>query len=152
MREVADAEVDVADPGGLELAWNERVICQTSRGNELGRVVQANHELGEQPEAPLKRVVRRATEVDKETSAANREEARRALRVFRDVVSEQGVVLETDQEVRVDFARMHHSALAQPVQETRRSRRLHRDQQTPGRLGVEQHLADGGAGLRAGRL
>ena len=81
------------DPGGLELAWNERVICQTSRGNELGRVVQANHELGEQPEAPLKRVVRRATEVDKETSAANREEARRALRVFRDVVREQGVEL-----------------------------------------------------------
>ena len=24
------------DPGGLELAWNEKVICQTSRGQELG--------------------------------------------------------------------------------------------------------------------
>jgi len=81
------------DPGGLELAWNERVVCQTSRGNELGRVVQANHELDENPETPLKRVVRRATEVDKETSAANREEAKRALRVFREVVREQGVEL-----------------------------------------------------------
>ena len=30
------------DPGGLELAWNEKVVCQTSRGQELGRVVQAN--------------------------------------------------------------------------------------------------------------
>lgn len=30
------------DAGGLDLAWNERVICQTSRGQELGRVVQAN--------------------------------------------------------------------------------------------------------------
>ena len=81
------------DPGGLELAWNERVICQTSRGQELGRVVKANHELEEEPSAPLKRVVRRATEVDKETAESNREEARRALRVFREVVREQGVTL-----------------------------------------------------------
>jgi len=81
------------DPGGLELSWNEKVICQTSRGQELGRVVKANHELEEEPGAPLKRVVRRATEVDKETSEANREEARRALRVFREVVREQGVAV-----------------------------------------------------------
>ena len=33
------------DPGGLDLAWNEKVVCQTSRGQEFGRVVQANHEL-----------------------------------------------------------------------------------------------------------
>ena len=81
------------DPGGLALAWNERVVCQTSRGQELGRVVKANHELEEEPGAPLKRVVRRATEVDKETSEANREEARRALRVFREVVREQRVAV-----------------------------------------------------------
>ena len=28
------------DPAGLELRWDERVICQTSRGREYGRVVQ----------------------------------------------------------------------------------------------------------------
>lgn len=81
------------DPGGLELAWNERVVCQTSRGQELGRVVRGNHELEEEPPGPLKRVVRRATEVDKETWAANREEARRALRLFREVAREQGAAL-----------------------------------------------------------
>ena len=81
------------EPGGLELAWNEKVICQTSRGHELGRVVKANHELEGEPEAPLKKVVRRATEVDHETYEANREEARRAMRVFREVVKEQGVEL-----------------------------------------------------------
>lgn len=81
------------DPGGLELAWNEKVVCQTSRGQELGRVVQANHEPKQELSAPLKRVVRRATEVDKETSEANREEARRAMRVFREVVHAQGVKL-----------------------------------------------------------
>jgi aryl-alcohol dehydrogenase-like predicted oxidoreductase len=30
------------DPAGLELAWDEKVICQTARGKEYGRVVQAN--------------------------------------------------------------------------------------------------------------
>ena len=32
------------DPDGLELAWNERVVCQTGNGQELGRVVKGNHE------------------------------------------------------------------------------------------------------------
>jgi cell fate regulator YaaT (PSP1 superfamily) len=81
------------DPGGLELGWNERVICQTSRGQELGRVVQGNRELPTEPKAPLKRVVRRATELDKETWAANREEARKAMRVFREVAREEGAKL-----------------------------------------------------------
>jgi cell fate regulator YaaT (PSP1 superfamily) len=81
------------DPGGLELAWNEQVVCQTSRGQELGRVVRPGHELEGQPGTPLKKVVRRATEIDHETAAANGEEARRAMRVFRDVVREQGVEL-----------------------------------------------------------
>lgn len=81
------------DPGGLELAWNEKVVCQTSRGQELGRVVKANHDLEGEPPAPLKRVVRRATEVDYETAEENREEARRAMRIFREVVKEQGVRL-----------------------------------------------------------
>lgn len=81
------------DPGGLELAWNEQVVCQTSRGQELGRVVQAGHELDAAPPSPLKQVVRRATEVDHERAAANREEARAAMRVFREVAREQGVQL-----------------------------------------------------------
>jgi cell fate regulator YaaT (PSP1 superfamily) len=83
------------DAGGLELAWNEKVVCQTSRGQELGRVVKANHELepGTAPGTPLKKVVRRATEVDLETVASNREEAARAMRVFREVVKQQQVEL-----------------------------------------------------------
>ncbi len=81
------------DPGELELAWDEKVVCQTARGQELGRVVKGNHELEEPADAPLKRVVRRATEVDHETAEANRDEARRAMRVFREVVREHGVEL-----------------------------------------------------------
>jgi cell fate regulator YaaT (PSP1 superfamily) len=82
------------DPGGLELAWNTRVICQTSRGLELGRVVKPNYELDAQPPPqPLKKVVRRATETDEETHLTNREEAKRAMRVFREVIRQTGVEL-----------------------------------------------------------
>ena len=77
------------DPGGLELAWNENVICATSRGQELGRVVKPNHEAGNEVAGDLKKVVRRATELDLETVAANRLEAKRAMRVFRDLLRRQ---------------------------------------------------------------
>ena len=80
------------DPGGLDLAWNERVICQTSRGQELGRVVKANHELADAPPG-LKRVVRRATETDEETDRENRAEAKRSMLVFREVMRTQGIDL-----------------------------------------------------------
>jgi cell fate regulator YaaT (PSP1 superfamily) len=78
------------DPAGLELAWNEKVICQTTHGHELGRVVQANHVLEAPPPAPLKKVVRRATEIDHERAAENRAEARRAMRVFRELLRATG--------------------------------------------------------------
>jgi cell fate regulator YaaT (PSP1 superfamily) len=81
------------DPAGLELAWNDKVICHTAHGQELGRVVQANHELEEAPRVPLKKVVRRATEVDQERASENKLEARRAMRVFRELVRRHGVEL-----------------------------------------------------------
>jgi cell fate regulator YaaT (PSP1 superfamily) len=79
------------DPGGLELAWNTRVICQTSRGLELGRVVKPNHELESEPSPPLKKVVRRATPTDEETNVSNQAEAERAMRVFREVLRHTGL-------------------------------------------------------------
>jgi cell fate regulator YaaT (PSP1 superfamily) len=81
------------DPGGLDLAWNTRVICQTSRGHELGRVVKPNHELEAAPSPPLKKVVRRATPTDEETLETNRVEAQSAIRVFRDVIRQSGLEL-----------------------------------------------------------
>jgi cell fate regulator YaaT (PSP1 superfamily) len=89
----AGGKVYSFDPSGLELAWNEKVICHTSRGQEYGRVVKPNHELEEAPPSQLKRVVRRATELDGETWEQNRKAAREAMRVFRAVAREQGAVL-----------------------------------------------------------
>ena len=74
------------DPAGLELHWNESVICQTARGRELGRVVEANREMPEQElTGPLKRIVRRAAPDDEEQVRKNRVEARRAMLLFREL-------------------------------------------------------------------
>ena len=78
------------DPDGLELAWNERVVCQTGNGQELGRVVKGNHVLEGRP-APLKKVVRRATEVDRERAAEHKAEAKEAMRVFRELLRRFGL-------------------------------------------------------------
>jgi len=79
------------DPDGVELAWNERVVCQTGNGQELGRVVKGNHLLEERPPAPLKKVVRRATEVDRERAAEHKAEAKEAMRVFRELLRRFGL-------------------------------------------------------------
>jgi len=84
------AKVYSFDPDGLELAWNDRVICQTSRGQELGRVVQPNHELGD-GSSSLKKVVRRATELDDETALENRKEASRAMLLLRDLIRRERI-------------------------------------------------------------
>lgn len=36
-------KVELLDPGSHELACNDRVICETPRGEEYGRVVQPAH-------------------------------------------------------------------------------------------------------------
>ena len=69
------------------------MICQTSRGQELGRVVKPNHEPGPEIPGDLRRVVRRATDVDLETWEANKAEAKNAMRTFREVIREAGVAL-----------------------------------------------------------
>ena len=79
------------DPAGLELAWNDKVICQTAHGQEFGRVVKPNHELVDAPQAPLKKIIRRATELDHEKVFENRAEAMRAMRLFRELLEQYGI-------------------------------------------------------------
>ena len=74
------------DPAGLELRWDENVICQTARGRELGRVVQANHDVPDSElTGPLKRVIRRAGADDHEQVRKNRIEAKRSMLLFREL-------------------------------------------------------------------
>ena len=80
------------DPGGLELAWNEKVICQTSRGQELGRVVKANHELdASRRDAAEEGRPPRDRGRPRDCARRTARRRRRAMRVFREVIREQGV-------------------------------------------------------------
>jgi cell fate regulator YaaT (PSP1 superfamily) len=81
------------DPDGLELRWDEKVICQTTRGLEYGRIVQTDREHDEASGLPLRKVVRRATPRDAETLKRNAEAARVALADFRDVVRSEGAAV-----------------------------------------------------------
>src|SRR4051794_20912776 len=78
------------DPNGLDLHWNEYVICQTSRGLEHGRVVQAHREHDETNGPPLRKVVRRATPRDAETVRKNQAAASEAMVVFRRALRSDG--------------------------------------------------------------
>ena len=120
------------DPDGLKLAWNTKVICHTSRGQELGRVVQPNYELEAPPAQPLKRVVRRATRADEETAARNRDEAKQAMRVLRELLRGSDLQLKpVSAELVFDGSRIVFSYQAETrpdltaLQETLRGR-LHR--------------------------
>jgi cell fate regulator YaaT (PSP1 superfamily) len=74
------------DPAGLDLRWDENVICQTARGRELGRVVEANHDVPDHElTGPLKRIVRRAAADDDEQVLKNRIESKRAMLLFREL-------------------------------------------------------------------
>jgi cell fate regulator YaaT (PSP1 superfamily) len=110
------------DPGDLELGWNDRVVCQTSRGRELGRVVQDPHEVSEGEAANrLKRVVRRANEADDERVRENREEAERAMSAFREAIERHDVPIKPiSAELVFDGSRLVFAYGAEGKVETRR--------------------------------
>ncbi len=142
------------DPGGLELAWDENVICQTSRGKEYGRVVKGNHEI---PDAELhgrlKRVVRRATDSDAEQVKENRRDAKRAMLLFRELIVQHGLPAKAiSSEVVFDGSRLVFSYGAEGRLETRRiqdelSQRLRRRVELRAVGPREQARLCGGYGL-----
>lgn len=75
--------VELLDPGALELHWNQRVICETARGEAYGRVVQPPHAHAGDPPGRLHRVLRVASPEDEATRRAQRERAAEIRRVFR---------------------------------------------------------------------
>jgi cell fate regulator YaaT (PSP1 superfamily) len=147
------------DPCGLELAWNERVICQTSRGKEYGRVVQPNHTLpDEELTGRLKRVIRRATPQDDQRVRENREEASRAMAVFRQVIESHGLpVKPIAAELVFDGSRLVFSYGSETRVDTRRaqeelSRRLRRRVELRAIGPREQARQCGGYGLCGTKL
>lgn len=80
------------DPAGLELSPGERVVTETARGNELGRVKHAERDVDQsQVVGTLKRVLRRATASDLDQERANEERAQRALDLCRERVASRAL-------------------------------------------------------------
>jgi len=85
--------VEQLDPNGIDLQWNDRVICEAPRGEEYGRVVEPPHPLeGATPDRVF-RVLRVATPEDDALRRAQRERAAEIRRAFRRevVVRHRGV-------------------------------------------------------------
>jgi cell fate regulator YaaT (PSP1 superfamily) len=142
------------DPGVLELAWNEKVICQTARGREYGRVVQPNHELpAAEPTGRLKRVVRVATDEDEQQVRENRNEAKRAMTAFREAIERHRLpVKPISAELVFDGSRLVLAYGAEGRVETRRvqeelTKRLHRRVELRAIGPREQSRLCGGYGL-----
>ena len=77
------------DPEDLELKNGMRVVVETSRGPECGRVVLGVREVGdERVSQPLRPVLRIATDKDLEREETNREKEKEAFRICRRKIEE----------------------------------------------------------------
>ncbi len=80
------------DPNGLELRGGTRVIVETSRGVECGRVVLGIREVDDsRVTQPLRPVLRIATEQDIEREETNREKEKEAYKICRKKIAERGL-------------------------------------------------------------
>lgn len=80
------------DPDTKDLKPNDRVIVETARGLEMGEVVVGPKEVGEEEIiAPLKKVIRKATEEDFEKAKENEEKARQAFNICIEKIAKHGL-------------------------------------------------------------
>ncbi len=80
------------DPQGITVSPGEAVIIETSRGIEYGECVKGNTVIAdEELVAPLRPVLRVATDEDKEAVAKNKEREKRAFRICQQKIEEHGL-------------------------------------------------------------
>ena len=91
------------DAGSLELQPGDRVIVDTTRGADSGRLVRGPDELSaDKTPRGLKRIIRKATSADLDAVAAHRDAEIEAKRVCRELVVELGLEMKVV-EVRQAF-------------------------------------------------
>ena len=77
------------EPGGLQLRSGDHVIIDTARGPEYGICTGGNHEIPEKDVvAPLRSVLRKATEQDEKTVEENREKEKKAYEICLEKIAE----------------------------------------------------------------
>lgn len=80
------------DPAGLEIENNEKVIVETARGIEFGKIVVANKEVDEKEVVePLKKVLRKATEEDIIQHDKNVKEAKNAINICEEKIEKHNL-------------------------------------------------------------
>ena len=80
------------DPGDLEIRRGEHVIVETARGIEYGYAAGGLMEVEyRKVTQPLRKVLRIATEEDRERNAANRAREKNALRICRQKIADRGM-------------------------------------------------------------
>lgn len=80
------------DPGDVTLERNQHVIVETAKGVEIGTVVLPNREMPEEKiVAPLKGIMRVATERDEETERKNREKEKEAFKICLEKIAKHGL-------------------------------------------------------------
>lgn len=80
------------DPGSLELAVGDQVVVETSRGADLGHVVEGAREAADDElQQGLRRVLRPASAADLQKLADNRAREREAVLLARELAAEQGL-------------------------------------------------------------
>ena len=80
------------NPNGAQFQEGDGVIVETSRGTEYGTCTQGNTQIDEiELTAPLRPVVRAATEEDARTVEKNKEKERKAFRICQEKIAEHGL-------------------------------------------------------------
>jgi len=80
------------NPNGVQFALGDGVIVETSRGVEFGECVQANAMIDEMElTAPLRPVLRMATEEDRQTVEKNKEKEKKAFQVCQAKIAEHAL-------------------------------------------------------------
>lgn len=80
------------DPGDLELKADQNVIVETARGIEYGEVVLGPREVAEEEVvAPLKQVMRIATDEDREQVKQNRAKEKETFNICQEKISAHGL-------------------------------------------------------------
>lgn len=80
------------DPKDIELKRGDHVIVETARGVEYGTVVMPPSDLKDKEfNSPLKPVMRKATEEDKEKEKKNREKEREAFKICKEKIVKHGL-------------------------------------------------------------
>lgn len=80
------------NPDGHEFLIGDGVIVETSRGTEYGECVQENSMIDEiELIAPLRPVIRKATEEDEKTVVKNKEKEAKAFSICQEKIAEHGL-------------------------------------------------------------